>query len=198
VTSVSPSAIAPNAAAAAKVYGSSFQNGATVTFVGATKLQGQEVVVSDSNTLSLTIPALPLGVYDVLVANPDGDRSTLRSGLTVKVMEIPCRQATVNFGFDVHALSSSARSTLDGHMSCYQSLSGQVKIEGHADERGTVDYNLALGQRRADAVKRHLTGGGVSGSRISTVSYGEERPASSGHNESAWSKNRRAEISAAE
>jgi peptidoglycan-associated lipoprotein len=83
-------------------------------------------------------------------------------------------------------------------MDCYQSAAGSIKVEGHADERGTVDYNLALGQRRADTVKSHLVGSGVATSRVSTMSYGEERPAASGHNESAWSQNRRADLTASE
>ena len=83
-------------------------------------------------------------------------------------------------------------------MACYQGSTGTIRVEGHADERGTVDYNMALGQRRADAVKQHLVSGGVSSGRVSAVSLGEERPAASGHNESAWSQNRRAEISVTE
>ena len=69
-----------------------------------------------------------------------------------------------------------------------------VLVEGHCDERGTVEYNLALGERRASAVKSSLTDGGVVETRVETISYGEERPASMGHDENAWSKNRRAEI----
>ncbi|MBF0339918.1 MAG: peptidoglycan-associated lipoprotein Pal [Magnetococcales bacterium] len=69
-----------------------------------------------------------------------------------------------------------------------------VTIEGHCDERGTREYNLALGQKRADAAKQYLISQGVDGSRIKTVSYGKERPLVNGHNESAWGKNRRAEL----
>ncbi|MBF0629230.1 MAG: peptidoglycan-associated lipoprotein Pal [Magnetococcales bacterium] len=69
-----------------------------------------------------------------------------------------------------------------------------VTVEGHCDERGTREYNLALGQKRADAAKQYLVSQGVDASRIKTVSYGKERPLVNGHNESAWSKNRRAEL----
>lgn len=68
----------------------------------------------------------------------------------------------------------------------------RATIEGHCDERGTRDYNLALGERRANAAKNYLVSLGVDASRISTVSYGKERPAALGSNEEAWSKNRRA------
>ena len=67
-------------------------------------------------------------------------------------------------------------------------------MEGHADERGTREYNLALGERRADAVRRVLLANGVAASQIKVVSYGEERPAALGHNEDAWALNRRAEL----
>ncbi|MEO5332493.1 MAG: peptidoglycan-associated lipoprotein Pal [Magnetococcus sp. YQC-5] len=69
-----------------------------------------------------------------------------------------------------------------------------LTIEGHCDERGTREYNLALGQKRADAAKQYLISQGMDASRIKTVSYGKERPLVNGHSESAWGKNRRAEI----
>ena len=70
----------------------------------------------------------------------------------------------------------------------------KVRLEGHCDERGTAEYNLALGQKRADAVKAFLEGLGVSSRRMTTISYGEERPLDPGHNEAAWVKNRRVDI----
>ena len=70
----------------------------------------------------------------------------------------------------------------------------KVKLEGHCDERGTREYNLALGERRAKAAAELLKVLGVDGSRISTVSYGEEKPLVDGHDEAAWAKNRRVEI----
>jgi peptidoglycan-associated lipoprotein len=68
----------------------------------------------------------------------------------------------------------------------------KIQIEGHCDERGTVEYNLALGERRANSTKKYLASLGVSPDRISTISYGKERPLDPGHNEEAWAKNRRA------
>jgi len=68
----------------------------------------------------------------------------------------------------------------------------KIQIEGHCDERGTIEYNLALGERRANSTKKYLTSLGISPDRISTISYGKERPADPGHNEEAWAKNRRA------
>ena len=68
----------------------------------------------------------------------------------------------------------------------------KIQIEGHCDERGTVEYNLALGERRANNTKKYLISLGISADRISTISYGKERPLDPGHNEEAWAKNRRA------
>lgn len=70
----------------------------------------------------------------------------------------------------------------------------KVQIEGHCDERGTNEYNLALGERRANSTKKHLVSLGISSGRISTISYGEERPYDPGHNEEAWANNRRAHM----
>jgi peptidoglycan-associated lipoprotein len=68
----------------------------------------------------------------------------------------------------------------------------KIQIEGHCDERGTIEYNLALGERRANSTKNYITSLGISPDRISTISYGKERPLDPGHNEEAWAKNRRA------
>ncbi len=98
----------------------------------------------------------------------------------------------VFFETDSSDLSVAARTTLENQatwLGQYPSLN--VNIEGHADERGTREYNLALGERRANAVKNYLIALGVSPSRIGTISYGKERPAVPGANEMAWSQNRR-------
>lgn len=103
--------------------------------------------------------------------------------------------SAIYFAFDDYSLSSSAEDTLRGIADAMSaSTSGTLQIEGHCDERGSIEYNLALGQRRAESVKTYLVQLGVSGDRIQTISYGEEKPASDGHDESAWSQNRRAEF----
>jgi peptidoglycan-associated lipoprotein len=70
----------------------------------------------------------------------------------------------------------------------------KARVEGNADERGSSEYNLALGQRRAENTKRGLVASGATAAQIETVSFGEEKPADAGHNEAAWAKNRRADI----
>lgn len=100
---------------------------------------------------------------------------------------------TVNFAFNSSSLSSSARSTLDSNAEYLKSNSGvEVQVEGHCDERGGVQYNLALGERRAKAVRDYLVAMGVEGSRITKISFGKDRPIAFGHDEEAWGQNRRA------
>lgn len=100
----------------------------------------------------------------------------------------------VYFGFDDYSLSSTAQSTLGSLADSLKKGGAMVQIEGHCDERGSIEYNLALGERRANSVKNYLVQVGVDGSRLSTISYGEEKPAAEGHSESTWAKNRRAEF----
>ena len=100
---------------------------------------------------------------------------------------------TVYFGFDSAELSGSAQATLDRQAAFLNVNPALVVIvEGHADERGTREYNLALGDRRAIAVRDYMLAKGLNSARIRTVSYGKERPAVSGSNEDAWERNRRA------
>jgi peptidoglycan-associated lipoprotein len=97
------------------------------------------------------------------------------------------------FSYDDYSLSPDARSVLAGDAAHLKEMGGlRVTIEGHCDERGTVEYNLALGQRRADAARKYLVDLGIDAGRLSTISYGKERPFAPGHDESAWSQNRRA------
>ena len=98
----------------------------------------------------------------------------------------------VLFGFDRADLSPQARQTLEAQAQWLQQYPNvTVQIEGHADERGTRAYNLALGERRAAAVRSYLVALGIPGNRITTISYGKERPAVLGSNEDAWRQNRR-------
>jgi peptidoglycan-associated lipoprotein len=101
----------------------------------------------------------------------------------------------IYFDFDKAELKPEARAILVKKADWLrENPEFSVRIEGHCDERGTNEYNLALGERRASAAWRFLNALGVSGSRVSTISYGEERAAVYGHNENAWSKNRRDEF----
>jgi peptidoglycan-associated lipoprotein len=100
--------------------------------------------------------------------------------------------ADVYFEFDQATLTDAARRTLENHASWLQAhRTLKATLEGHCDERGTVDYNLALGDRRAQAVREYLVSLGVGADRLSAISLGKERPADAGHDEAAWARNRR-------
>jgi peptidoglycan-associated lipoprotein len=97
------------------------------------------------------------------------------------------------FDFDSYSLRDDARAALDNDARMLRdNMSAAVTIEGHCDERGTVEYNQALGERRAQAARDYLVSAGISAGRIHIISYGKERPFADGHDESAWQQNRRA------
>jgi peptidoglycan-associated lipoprotein len=99
---------------------------------------------------------------------------------------------TVYFGYDSSALSDDAKAVLTAQANYLKNNSStNVVVEGHCDERGTREYNIALGERRANATKQFLVGAGVDSSRITTISYGKERPVASGSDEASWALNRR-------
>jgi peptidoglycan-associated lipoprotein len=101
---------------------------------------------------------------------------------------------TVYFDFDRFDIRADARPVLRSNADAIPKMPGVVTVEGHCDERGSAEYNLALGEKRANAVKRYLVDLGVSSSTLRTVSFGEERSAVQGHDESAWRYNRRADF----
>ncbi|MGH8372634.1 MAG: peptidoglycan-associated lipoprotein Pal [Gammaproteobacteria bacterium] len=102
-------------------------------------------------------------------------------------------QRVIYFDFDKSNIRSEFLDTLTAHAKYLIAHPDQkMRIEGYTDERGTVEYNIALGDRRAQAVRRFLLFQGVTPDQLTTVSYGEAHPADSGHNEDAWAKNRRA------
>lgn len=102
---------------------------------------------------------------------------------------------TVRFDYDSSDLDSSATQVLDTNAAWIKSRAGvELLIEGHCDERGTVEYNFNLGQRRADTVRAYLVSKGIAPEVLHTISYGEERPLDPGTDESAWARNRRAQF----
>ncbi len=113
----------------------------------------------------------------------------------VSAAELASALKTIYFAYDSEALSDQALAALTADaawLSAHPDV--RVQIEGHCDERGTVEYNLALGERRAASVRDHLARLGITAGRLEIISYGKERPADPGHDEAAWSKNRRAEF----
>ncbi|MDR1196322.1 MAG: peptidoglycan-associated lipoprotein Pal [Endomicrobium sp.] len=126
---------------------------------------------------------------DITITPDFADEPSLRGDLDKDI-----NLKTIYFEFDRSELSPDALSTLKEN-AAYLINNSEVKIvvEGHCDDRGTVEYNLALGQRRAVKVKEYYTQLGIASNRIATISYGEEKPLDTRSNESAWTKNRRAE-----
>lgn len=100
---------------------------------------------------------------------------------------------TVNFEYDKSTLSAESKKKIDSNVEWMKANSKvKVQIEGHCDARGSIEYNLALGERRANSVKKYMEGRGISADRLSTISYGKEKPLATGDSEGAWAKNRRA------
>jgi peptidoglycan-associated lipoprotein len=126
------------------------------------------------------------------VPPPEPVTSTALAGSQAALIEA-AGSDTVLFPFDSYALDEQARQVLGAQAEWLaRNPAVRVTIEGHADERGTREYNLALGERRANAAKNFLAAQGVGAERMSIISYGAERPAVDGSNEEAWAQNRRA------
>jgi peptidoglycan-associated lipoprotein len=105
-----------------------------------------------------------------------------------------CQLKRVSFGFNEATLDGSGQDVLKSDADCIQQRKLAVTLEGNADERGTDEYNLHLGERRANSVKTYLEKLGVAAGKLKTISYGKERPANPGHDEAAWAENRRVEL----
>lgn len=137
---------------------------------------------------------------DVVSGAPGGSETTSGAGLPdvdqeAILFDKASGLQSVYFDFDSYALRPDALETLKVNAEKIKATpSVIIQIEGHCDERGTAEYNLALGERRALATREHLIRLGVSGDRLVTISYGEEDPADPGHDEAAWAKNRRCEF----
>jgi peptidoglycan-associated lipoprotein len=133
---------------------------------------------------------------------PTGTTSTTTPTQTPAIAANPLKdpanilsKRSVYFDFDSNVVKDEFRPVVQAHAKyMVDKKDTKIRIEGHGDERGSREYNLALGQRRAEAVKKTMTVLGVGESRIETVSFGEEKPANAGHEEAAWAQNRRADI----
>ncbi|MEL6342582.1 MAG: OmpA family protein [Myxococcota bacterium] len=195
ITSLDPDRAPAQKGFRTRVLGSNFQDGARV-MIGDREVT---TIYGSDNVVTASVPPLDAGGYDVQVTNPDGEVAILRGGLVITAdtsatAASNCDDLKVYFPLDSSKLDDAAMRALAATNGCVSGPSAAVRVEGHCDDRGTIDYNIALGQRRAEAVKRYLVSQGIAPTNIRTVSYGEERPAVEGNNESAWQQNRRAEI----
>ncbi len=143
---------------------------------GCKKAPPESVAVSDGPMAPIEAPAAQAPVPDA-------------------VKQMAANFSKVFFEFDAATLTSSAQQALSANVTIMAANNDlKVEIQGHADERGTTDYNLSLGQKRAESVKKYMVAQGISPTRLATISYGEERPVDHTSTEIAWSKNRRAEF----
>ncbi len=139
-----------------------------------------------------TLPPGPGGPVDPGPGGPGTDDGSARPG-TPEHFKQNVVSDTINFDFDQYDIDARARQILDSQAQWLtQYPNTRITLEGHADERGTREYNLALGDRRANAAKNYLAARGVSPARITTISYGKERPLALGSDEASWAQNRRA------
>jgi peptidoglycan-associated lipoprotein len=140
-------------------------------------------------TTAAPAPAPPPPPPPPPAAAPTSDAASARDAARASLT------APIYFDLDSDALTDADRAALDAKVGILNASSGvKIRVAGHTDERGSDEYNLALGQRRAAAAKRYLTQHGVPDAVIEVISYGEEHPALDGHDEGAWSKNRRDEF----
>ncbi len=138
------------------------------------------------------VSGLPSSGYSTSpMPSSGGQRGAIGSPAEVE-RELVSVGDTVYFAFDSYTLDAVAQRTLERQAAVLLKSGVPVTVEGHADERGTREYNLALGERRASSVKDYLVASGVTPGRVRTISYGEERPAAFGSSEAEWAKNRRA------
>ena len=148
---------------------------------------GQSETASQSTADDLTGSGSGSGTGSVSSQDMSGPEPGTQEHLVVNVGD------RVFFGFDQSQLSSEAQATVEKLAAWLKQYPGkQLTVEGHTDERGTREYNLALGAQRANAVRDYLIVMGIDPNRVETVSFGEERPAVRGSNEDAWAQNRRA------
>jgi peptidoglycan-associated lipoprotein len=135
----------------------------------------------------------------ITAANAERDRLAREAADRARASAIEAARntllATIYFDYDAYDIRGDAKAALDAKLPILRANAGlQIRISGHADERGSDQYNDALGQRRAASTRRYLTDNGIDASRVAIVSYGEQRPAMSGADENAWARNRRAEF----
>lgn len=162
-------------------------------------VKGEEGVVPSAATEkpAVTPPAKPSINEEVVKEQPIKEAPTTEA--SIKEQPVTAVAATelekVYFDFDSFVLSQTSRDILSKNAKWLQK-NGRVKvqIEGHCDERGSDEYNLALGEKRAKSAMNYLVTLGVSADQLSVISYGKEKPADQGHNEAAWAKNRRDEF----
>ena len=159
-----------------------------------TKLILLAALVATAGCASKRPKVLPPGAGDAPVTSDTGNSGgdTVVPG-SARDFQRSVMSDTIHFALDMYDIDSTSRSILDTQSAWLLKWPDRrITIEGHADERGTREYNLALGDRRANAAKNYLAAKGINPARITTISYGKERPIALGSDEASWAQNRRA------
>ena len=196
VTDFQPDVVDAGVSFDATVYGKGFEEGAMVV-VGERNFSTEYVSETE---LRIAVNPMDSGLYNVAVSNPSAKKHTLYEALQVgdlidglDAVE-SCEDVTLYFELNKDSLTSASEQSVLEQSECWMNNNVQLRLEGHCDERGTTEYNIALGQRRADAAARFLQTQGIAGGNLKTVSHGEEKPAVQGSSEASYQKNRRVEI----
>lgn len=196
IDDVEPDKTMEGTALTVAVLGHGFEEGSEV-YLGSRRARGVDVLQDGELTFRAS-EDLRADVYDVRVVTPEGDQAVSVGGFEVEARRSDqgdCSLKIVYFEFNEATLTSQTRQLLADNARCIESRGlRRVRLEGHADERGSTDYNLSLGQRRAEAVRAYMVNLGIANDELVPVSYGEERPAESGFGENSWSRNRRVEF----
>lgn len=185
-----------------EIYGENFDPGASVKLVGAEgeEISGIDIIAKNAREMSCSfdLNQEQAGSYDVVVINPDGFESILPSGMMIKESSPQGSKVTLKpifFDFDKSEIRPDQMETLTTNLkSIIESPDTYLHLGGHADERGTREYNIGLSERRAEAVRAYLLEKGVDSSKITIYAYGEDYPFLKGHDERSWSYNRRVDL----
>lgn len=175
-----------------------------VVGISACKKKPETVAVPTNNNPAPTTPTCDAACQQriadsVARANAERDRlareAAEREAAAARAAAMSTLRSTIYFDYDASDIRGDAKTQLDRKLPILRANTAiQIRVSGHADERGSDQYNDALGQRRAASTKRYLTDNGIDAARITIISYGEQRPAMTGTDENAWARNRRAEF----
>ena len=156
-------------------------------------MTSEESAMQDDVADPMALTEQEIAERDMVAQEQARQAEALRQAEMTEMAKAAFVNEDVHFAFDSSFIDAEAERILAQKAAWLQdNADASVQIEGHCDERGTSAYNLALGERRANAVQQYLTVLGIAGDRLSTISYGEEQPLDPGHDEAAWSRNRRA------
>ena len=196
ISRLSPSSTTAGQPVTVTAVGIGFEAGSKI-YLGTIEARGVDILSADELTFRAS-ESLDVGDYDVRIVTPTGEQAVATSSFSVLPRPeeaSDCALSVVRFEFSESKLSAEVRAELSANAECIEAQKfASVRLEGHADERGSTVFNLSLGEERAEAVRDYLIDLGVDRAVLSIVSYGEERPVNRGFTEESWAQNRRVEF----